>query len=127
VTTREDPGPTPVLSGEPWTYLQGVGGIGAEVLAHGVGGIGADVLAQGVGGIGADVLAHGVGGIGAEVLAHGVGGIGAEVLAMAFKPMALVTTKSANTATADNLLIDPPKGIFRAESISDLMPSAGKL
>ena len=98
MTTREKPGPTPVLSGDPWFYLQGVGGIGA------------DVLAQGVGGIGADVLAHGVGGIGAEVLAHGVGGIGAEVLARAFKPMALVTTKSANTATAETLLIDPPKG-----------------
>ena len=98
MTTREKPGPTPVLSGDPWFYLQGVGGIGA------------DVLAQGVGGIGADVLAHGVGGIGADVLAHGVGGIGAEVLARAFKPMALVTTKSANTATAETLLIDPPKG-----------------
>jgi hypothetical protein len=98
MTTREEPGPTPVLSGDPRFYLQGVGGIGA------------DVLAQGVGGIGADVLAHGVGGIGAEVLAHGVGGIGAEVLARAFKPMALVTTKSANTATAETLLIDPPKG-----------------
>jgi len=56
------------------------------------------------------VLRHGVGGIGAEVLAHGVGGIGAEVLASAFKPMALVTTKNANTATAENLLIDPPQG-----------------
>ena len=98
MTTREKPGPTPALSGDPWFYLQGVGGIGA------------DVLAQGVGGIGADVLAHGVGGIGADVLAHGVGGIGAEVLARAFKPMALVTTKSANTATAETLLIDPPKG-----------------
>ena len=98
MTTREKPGPTPVLSGNPRFYFQGVGGIGA------------DVLAQGVGGIGADVLAHGVGGIGAEVLAHGVGGIGAEVLARAFKPMALVTTKSANTATAETLLIDPPKG-----------------
>jgi hypothetical protein len=98
MTTREEPGPTPVLSGDPRFYLQGVGGIGA------------DVLAQGVGGIGADVLAHGVGGIGADVLAHGVGGIGAEVLARAFKPMALVTTKSANTATAETLLIDPPKG-----------------
>jgi hypothetical protein len=32
------------------------------------------------------------------------------VLARAFKLMALVTTKSANTATSDNLLIDPPKG-----------------
>lgn len=98
MTTREKPGPTPVLLGDPRFYLQGVGGIGA------------DVLAQGVGGIGADVLAHGVGGIGADVLAHGVGGIGAEVLARAFKPMALVTTKSANTATAETLLIDPPKG-----------------
>ena len=98
MTTRDEPGPTPVLSGDPRFYLQGVGGIGADVLAHGVGGIGADVLA------------HGVGGIGAEVLAHGVGGIGAEVLARAFKPMALVTTKSANTATAETLLIDPPKG-----------------
>ena len=98
MTTREEPGPAPVLSRDPRFYLQGVGGIGA------------DVLAQGVGGIGADVLAHGVGGIGAEVLAHGVGGIGAEVLARAFKPMALVTTKSANTATAETLLIDPPKG-----------------
>jgi hypothetical protein len=98
VTTREKPGPIPVLSGDPRSYLQGVGGIGAEVLA------------QGVGGIGADVLAHGVGGIGAEVLAHGVGGIGAEVLTRAFKLTALVTTKSANTATSDNLLIDPPKG-----------------
>jgi hypothetical protein len=86
MTTREKPGPTPVLSGDPWFYLQGVGGIGADVLAQGVGGIGADVLA------------------------HGVGGIGAEVLARAFKPMALVTTKSANTATAETLLIDPPKG-----------------
>ena len=110
MTTREKPGPTPVLSGDPRFYLQGVGGIGADVLAQGVGGIGADVLAHGVGGIGAEVLAQGVGGIGADVLAHGVGGIGAEVLARAFKPMALVTTKSANTATADNLLIDPPKG-----------------
>jgi hypothetical protein len=91
------PGPPPALSGSPF-YLQGVGGIGAEVLRHGVGGIGAEVLA------------HGVGGIGAEVLAHGVGGIGAEVLASAFKPMALVTTKSAKTATAENLLIDPPQG-----------------
>ena len=86
MTTREEPGPTPVLSGDPRFYLQGVGGIGADVLAQGVGGIGADVLA------------------------HGVGGIGAEVLARAFKPMALVTTKSANTATAETLLIDPPKG-----------------
>jgi hypothetical protein len=86
MTTREKPGPTPVLSGDPWFYLQGVGGIGADVLAQGVGGIGADVLA------------------------HGVGGIGADVLARAFKPMALVTTKSANTATAETLLIDPPKG-----------------
>jgi hypothetical protein len=56
------------------------------------------------------VLAHGVGGIGADVLAHGVGGIGAEVLTKAFKPMALVTTRNANTATPENLLIDPPKG-----------------
>jgi hypothetical protein len=89
---------SPFLLGNPCFYLQGVGGIGAEVLRHGVGGIGAEVLA------------HGVGGIGADVLAHGVGGIGAEVLASAFKPMALVTTKSANTAIAENLLIDPPKG-----------------
>ena len=65
---------------------------------------------QGVGGIGEDVLAHGVGGIGEDVLAHGVGGIGDVVLTKAFKPMALVTTKSANTATPENLLIDPPKG-----------------
>ena len=59
MTTREEPGPTPVLSGDPRFYLQGVGGIGADVLAQGVGGIGADVLAHGVGGIGAEVLAQG--------------------------------------------------------------------
>ena len=79
------------------------------------------------GGIGAEVLAHGVGGIGADVLAHGVGGIGAEVLASAFKPMALVTTKSANTAIAENLLIGPSQGKQRAESISSQMPSRGKV
>jgi hypothetical protein len=73
VTIRESLTPLP-LKGVPCYYLQGVGGIGDDVLAHGVGGIGDDVLTR------------------------------------VFKPIALVTTKSANTATAENLLIDPPKG-----------------
>jgi hypothetical protein len=100
MTTREKLGPAPVLTGDPCYYLQGVGGIGAEVLRHGVGGIGA------------------------EVLRHGVGGIGAEVLA--FRLTALVNTNSANAATADHLDMRLLPRKQRAESISGQVPSRGK-
>ena len=52
-------------------------------------------------GIGADVLAHGVIGIGADVFAR------REWVAKAFRPIALVRTKSTNTATTSHLDIYP--------------------
>jgi len=53
---------------------------------------------------------QGAGGIGPDVLlsAQGAGGIGPDVFDLRLTP--LVTTKSAKPATADHLLIDPPKG-----------------